>query len=88
MKNAINFKIIITQDEDRVFVASCPAIPGCHSQGDTYEEATKNIKEAISLCLKIAQDDVEYRNSIDFSASETPRFFGISDMQFPLPNFV
>lgn len=31
---------------------SCPALPGCHSQGDTMEEALENIKEAIAGCLE------------------------------------
>ena len=87
MKQSHNFKIIMIQDEDGVFVASVPAIPGCHSQGDTYEEASKHIEEAIRLCLKVAQHDVEYRNSIDFDASSTSRFIGISDITMPIPNF-
>lgn len=44
MKEVLNFKVIINQDEDGTFVATCPAIPGCHSQGETYEEVVKNIK--------------------------------------------
>lgn len=70
MKQAINFKVIITQDEDGVFVASCPAIPGCHTQGATYEEAGKNIQEAIRLCLKVAEKDTAYRSTIDFGQRE------------------
>ncbi len=48
-------KFIITtfQDEDGVFIAECPAIPGCISQGITEEEAEKNIKEAIKECLEV-----------------------------------
>ncbi len=42
-------KFIVTLDdgEDGYIVASCPALPGCHSQGETREEALANIKEAI-----------------------------------------
>lgn len=43
MKFAITFK----QDEDGYIVVSCPALPGCHSQARTREEAIANIKEAI-----------------------------------------
>jgi predicted RNase H-like HicB family nuclease len=43
------FTIIIEKDEDGVYIASCPAFPGCHTQGDTYEEAIKNIKDAINF---------------------------------------
>lgn len=80
MKNYLNFKVIITQDEDGVFVADCPAIPGCHSQGKTYEEAEKNIKEAIQLCLKVAEEDKEYKDSIDFGETTSPRFIGITNI--------
>ena len=45
------FDIIIYQDEDDLFIAECPAIPGCVSQGDTSEEAEKNIQDAIKECL-------------------------------------
>ena len=40
------------QDEDGVFVAECPAIPGCISQGRTEAEAERNIQEAIKECLE------------------------------------
>ncbi len=72
-KKYLNFNVVITQDEDGVYVADCPAIPGCHSQGSTYEAAEKNIKEAIKLCLKVAQEDQEYRESIDFESAKIPR---------------
>lgn len=38
-------------------MAECPAIPGCISQGKTIEEAMKNIKEAIELCLECYKED-------------------------------
>lgn len=43
----MKFAITIEQDEDGVFVASCPALPGCHSQGKTRKEAVTNVTEAI-----------------------------------------
>jgi len=43
----MKFAITLEQDEDGYIVASCPALPGCHSQGKTDEEAISNIKEAI-----------------------------------------
>ncbi|MCK5600755.1 type II toxin-antitoxin system HicB family antitoxin, partial [Candidatus Pacearchaeota archaeon] len=42
----MKFRIIIEQDEDGVFVAECPALPGCISQGKTRAEAIKNIEDA------------------------------------------
>ena len=84
----LNFKVVITQDEDGIYVADCPAIPGCHSQGDTYEAAIKNIQEAIKLCLLVATDDTDYRKSIDFGQQATPRFVGISDITVPEPRYL
>ena len=46
------FQILIQRDEDKVYIASCPAISGCHTQGDTYEEALTNIEEAIKLNIE------------------------------------
>ena len=48
----MKFRVIIEQDEDGVFVAQCPSLPGCISQGKTREEAQVNIKEAITGYLK------------------------------------
>ncbi len=51
------FKVIIRPDtEDGGFNVSCPALPGCHSQGDTEEEALANIREAILGCLEVLND--------------------------------
>jgi len=49
----MKFTITILQDEDGVFVAECPSIPGCISQGKTAKEAEKNIQKAIKECLKV-----------------------------------
>ena len=49
----MKFNITIDRDEDGVWVASCPSIPGCHSQGQTRQEAIGNIQEAIALCLEV-----------------------------------
>jgi len=49
----MRFTIIIEQDEDGIFVAECPAIPGCISQGKTEKEVLENIKDAIKQCLEV-----------------------------------
>ena len=41
------YRVIIEVDEDGVFIAECPALPGCVSQGKTRDEAVANIKDAI-----------------------------------------
>ncbi len=51
------FQVVVTQDEDGVFVASCPSLPGCHTQGDTIEEALANIQEGIALFIEVLNDD-------------------------------
>jgi len=45
--------ITIFQDEDGMFIAECPSIPGCISQGKTEKEAEQNIQEAIKACLEV-----------------------------------
>ena len=45
------YRVIIDKGEDFGYVVHCPAIPGCHSQGNTIEEAIENIKDAIKGCL-------------------------------------
>jgi len=46
------FKVVIERDEDGVYIASCPALQGCYSQGETIEEALENIKDAIKLHIE------------------------------------
>jgi predicted RNase H-like HicB family nuclease len=48
----MKYRVLIEQDEDGMFVAEVPSLPGCISQGQTREEATENIKEAIALYLE------------------------------------
>lgn len=43
----MKYRIVIEQDEDGIFVAECPSLPGCISQGKNRNEAVKNIKDAI-----------------------------------------
>ena len=49
----MKFNITLDRDEDGVFVAECPSIPGCVSQGATRDEALANVSEAIGLCLEV-----------------------------------
>jgi predicted RNase H-like HicB family nuclease len=49
----MKFLVTFFRDEDGMFVAECPAIPGCVSQGKTEKEAEKNIKDAIKECLEV-----------------------------------
>jgi predicted RNase H-like HicB family nuclease len=49
----MKFTITITRDEDGMFIAECPSIPGCISQGKTEEEAQLNIQDAIRQTLAV-----------------------------------
>ena len=49
----MKFTITLDQDEDGVWIAECPSIPGCVSQGATRDEAMANVQEAIAACLEV-----------------------------------
>jgi len=51
----MRYRVLIEPDEDGVFVAEVPALPGCVSQGNTRTEAVANIKEAIAAYLESLQ---------------------------------
>jgi predicted RNase H-like HicB family nuclease len=53
MLSSMKFTVTIDRDETGTWVAECPAIPGCVSQGATKPAALKNVREAIELCLEV-----------------------------------
>ena len=55
----MKFRVLIEQDEDGIFVAEVPALPGCVTQGDTREEALRNVHEAIEAYLESLRDSNE-----------------------------
>jgi predicted RNase H-like HicB family nuclease len=52
----VKFTVTFVQDEDGMFIAECPSIPGCVSQGRTEEEAERNIRDAIKECLDVRSE--------------------------------
>ena len=52
-----SYTVIYEEDPDGGVVASVPSLPGCYSQGDTLEEAEKNIAEAVELYLEALYDE-------------------------------
>ena len=50
--------VYIERGEDSGYVAHCPAIPGCHSQGQTLEETIDNAKDAIRGCIEALGKDL------------------------------
>ena len=49
----MKFTVTLDRDEDGVWIAECPSIPGCVSQGKSKDEALKNIDEAMRACLEV-----------------------------------
>ncbi len=52
----MRFDVRLYQDEDRIWIAEVPAIPGCGSDGRTKEEAIANVREAIEGCLAVRKE--------------------------------
>ncbi len=50
-------EVIINRGEDNFWVAECPSLPGCISQGETKKKAIFNIKEAIGLYIEVIEED-------------------------------
>ncbi|MEN8253434.1 MAG: type II toxin-antitoxin system HicB family antitoxin [Patescibacteria group bacterium] len=80
MPKVLNFKVLIEKDEDGYFVASVPAVPGCHTQGDSYDQAVKNIKEAIKLCLEEAKENSDYKQEIQFPSKKSESLIDIINL--------
>lgn len=70
------FKVIIEQDEDGFFVATVPALPGCHTQAKDMTELMRNVRDVIKLCLDFAKDNSDYRRQIRQFSYE-PTFVGM-----------
>lgn len=51
----MKYRVVLEQDEDGVYVATCPTLPGCVSQGKTRDEALLNIREAIEAYVESLQ---------------------------------
>lgn len=70
----MKFRVIIEMDEDGIFVAECPSLPGCRSQGKTRAEALENIKDAAKGYLESLKEHNEpippsiYEETVEISA--------------------
>jgi predicted RNase H-like HicB family nuclease len=58
-KRTSEYDVVIEQDEDGVYIAHVPELPGCHTQGDSLEEVMENASEAIALYLEHAKGRIE-----------------------------
>jgi len=72
MKQPHRYLVLIEQDEDGIYVASVPALKGCHTQAKTLEDLWSRIREAIELCLEVEDQE------------EPPmRFVGVQHIEIP-----
>ncbi len=53
------YTVLLERESDGGYHASCPALPGCHTQGDTLDEAVENISDAMRLYLESLRDHGE-----------------------------
>jgi predicted RNase H-like HicB family nuclease len=58
------FSVIIEQDSEGYYVASVPALRGCHSQAKSIDLVMERIREAIELCLEVQGEDIESLNFV------------------------
>jgi predicted RNase H-like HicB family nuclease len=56
-KQIYNYTVILEKESDGGYHVFCPALKGCHSQGDSFEEAIENITEAIELYIESLRAD-------------------------------
>ena len=72
--NILHLPILVEQDEDNIYIVSCPMFKGCHSYGKTIDEALSNIKKVIDLCIEEEKE----------KGSEINRFIGFREMQISI----
>ncbi len=70
--STLHLPIVIEQDEDNVYIVSCPIYKACHSYGQTIDEALENIREVIEICIEENE-----------KSSEANRFVGFREIQIP-----
>ncbi|MCX6249698.1 MAG: type II toxin-antitoxin system HicB family antitoxin [Bacteroidetes bacterium] len=68
----IHLPILVEQDEDDIYIVSCPVFKGCHSYGKSIDEALNNIKEVIEICIEEERE----RNPTGMN-----RFVGFREME-------
>ena len=51
------FSVVIERDSEGYYVASVPALQGCHTQAKSLDQVMERIREAIELCVEINQDE-------------------------------
>ena len=75
MQKKYNFPVIIERDENSMYIATVPALRGCHTQAKTLTTLYKRIEEVISLCLDVEKDILKGRISNN-------KFIGVQNFEF------
>ncbi len=63
----MKLKVVLEPSEDGGFTAYVPTLPGCISEGDTREEALRNIREAVELYLESVEDDLAGKEGLEIA---------------------
>ena len=63
----LHLPILVEIDEDGRYIVSCPLFKGCHSWGETIDEAMENIKEVIEMCWKRQKSMISIRSLVSES---------------------
>ena len=71
-------QVLVEQDEDGKYIVSCPSLEGCYTQGDTFEEAIKNIKDVVQMCL---QELAKKRKTINL---KFPEIIGVKHLEIAI----
>ena len=66
----MTLQVLIREERDGGYSVSVPALPGCHSQGDTMSEALTNIREAAELWLEVTEEATLAQLSADSALAE------------------
>lgn len=57
LQHKYQLPVRVRLDEDLVYIARCPVVPGCVSQGDTLETALANLQDALQACVDVMKED-------------------------------
>lgn len=68
-----NLPVVVEIDEDGVYIVSCPVFKGCHSYGETIDEALENLREVIDMCIK------------DEEVTKLNQFIGFREIEITIP---
>lgn len=74
----VQLQVVVEIDEDGKYVAWCPALHGCYTQGDTFEEAVDNVRDVIEMCL------AELREEKKLPDLRFPEVVGIKQVEVAL----